>query len=204
MPNTFITKHILSPNFPARFGAMSEPWDCGIGRDLGVTNPNSALDKRGAGSAGKGISQNRCQVRDTARTHTGVSELPRAPGARGSLCLWGKEAVVDRGGLLGGGRPQSCPGRKGEVGQGKQDSEGGGSPPRCRAVTSSGTRSCSNHMLRAGLAALNDDPRKGLSSCRGFDTSLPGGLCWAVMSSPEQFRTGRGEIEWKRLGPLLS
>lgn len=82
---------------------MSEPWDFGIGRDLGVTNPNSALDKRGAGSAGKGISQNRCQVRDTARTHTGVSELPRAPGARGSLCLWGKEAVVDRGGLLGGG-----------------------------------------------------------------------------------------------------
>lgn len=154
--------------------------------------------------------QGKESLRTAARLGTQPGPTLGSPNSHGLLALVGHSVCGEKRLLLtgevcwGGGRPQSCPGRKGEVGQGKQDSEGGGSPPRCRAVTSSGTRSCSNHMLRAGLAALNDDPRKGLSSCRGFDTSLPGGLCWAVMSSPEQFRTGRGEIQWKRLGPLLS
>ena len=77
----------------------------------------------------------------------------------------------------------------------KKDSEGSvGAQRAAEPYSVSGTRIYSNHTLSAGLAALNREPRKGISSHQGVDTSLLGRLCWAVIYPPEQFGTRR----WRR------
>lgn len=104
-------------------------------------------------------------------------------------------------GLLGG-LLLSCQRKEGSgETRDKKDSEG--SAGACYAAepcSASGTHIYSNHMLRAGLAALNYAPPKGLSSCQGFDTSLPGCLCWATSWSPEQFRARRQRRQVEILG----
>lgn len=168
---------------------MSEPWDFGIRRDFG-SHLIQTLHWMNEEQAQRGKESLRAQVRDAARTDTGVSKLPWAPCAHGPLCLWGKEAVVERRRLLGG-RPQSGLRKEGRAGtKGNRVLRAVGARQAAEPCPARG-HSYSNHVLRAGLAALNYEPRRGLSSCRGFDTSLPGCLCWTVRSSPEQFRTRR-------------
>lgn len=68
--------------------------------------------------------------------------------------------------------------------------------------SASGTHIYSHHMLCAELAALNYAPGKGLSSHQGFDTSLPGRLCWATIWSPESFRAKRQRRQMDTPGDL--
>lgn len=64
----------------------------------------------------------------------------------------------------------------------KKDSEGSvGAHHAAEPYSVSGTHIYSNHILCAGLAALNCEPRKSISSRQGVDTILPGCLCWAVI-----------------------
>lgn len=135
---------------------------------------------------GKELTQGPRTSGDTARTGTRVSKLPFPHWLPGSLCSCVTLSVGERGLFtregLQGGLPLSCQRKESRGGSAaRQEGFRGklGSLPCCRAVISLRTCSYSNHMLCAGLAALNYEPREGLSSRRGW---IP--ACLATCAGP--------------------
>lgn len=130
------------------------------------------------------------QVRDTAQTHTRFSKLPVSHRVSWASCVGKRGCCVKRRTCWVG----FCCYQRKEKSNGTRDKNSEGSVGVRHAAepsSASGTHIYSNHTLCAGLAALNYAPQKGLSSHQGFDTSLPGCLCWAMIWSPEQFRARR-------------